>query len=64
MNILEFETIINNNIINIPKSEEFIGKKAWVFIVDLGNKETKKEDEDFIEFFSKNPINLPKDTKF
>ncbi len=64
MNILEFETIINNNIINIPKSEEFIGKKARVFIVDLGNKETKKEDEDFIEFFSKNPINLPKDTKF
>ena len=61
----EFQTIINEPYIKIPKFELFKGHKVRVVLLDM--EESSQVDdykEDFIDYLIKNPVKIPKDSKF
>ena len=62
----EFHTILSEPYIKIPEFESFKGHRVRVIILDLDKDLSQDSDrkEDFIEFLTKNPIDLSSDLKF
>lgn len=61
----EFQTIINEPYIKIPKFELFKGHKVRVVLLDMEERgQANDYKEDFIDYLIRNPIEMPKNSKF
>ena len=61
----EFQTIINEPYIKIPKFELFKGHKVRVVLLDMEESgQANDYKEDFIDYLIRNPVEMPKDSKF
>jgi len=62
----EYEITVNEPFIKILEYEKLKGKNVKVIILveDDNKKDLTKDSFDFIERYTKNPINFPKNFKF
>lgn len=62
----EFQTVIKDSYIKIPNFEHFRNKEVRIIILDIKPSSTveNNEVEDFIDYLIKNPVDMPKNTKF